>query len=118
MLAPYRGEFERLQQIPGVDRVVAATIVAELGVDMTVFASYHHAAAYLRAKYWRLGPRIGKQRAAMAPVTQDPERCVLHAEERRRSWARLPRLGPCNQPRPGQTLLEPMGYKVTLDKVA
>lgn len=109
-LTPYRVEFERLQQIPGVDRVVAATFVAELGVDMTIFPTHCHAAAwagvcpgnresagkkkrestrkgnvhlvtalvqagvcagrkkgsYLRAKYWKLIPRIGKQRAAMA----------------------------------------------------
>jgi transposase len=109
-LEPYRAQFERLQQIPGVDRVSAATIIAELGVDMSVFPSHRHAAAwtgvapgnhesagkkkrektrsgnlhlttalvqaatcaarakdtYLRAKYWRLVPRIGKKRAAMA----------------------------------------------------
>jgi len=46
MLASYRVEFERLQQIPGVDHIVAATSVVEFGVDMTVFASHHHAAAW------------------------------------------------------------------------
>jgi transposase len=109
-LEPYRQQLERLNQIPGVDRVVAATIVAELGVDMSVFGSHRQAAAwagvcpgnnesagkkrragvrkgnahlvtalvqaglcasrkketYLRAKYWKLVPRLGKQRAAMA----------------------------------------------------
>jgi transposase len=37
---------ERLKQIPGVDRIVAATIVAELGVDMTYFPTAGHAAAW------------------------------------------------------------------------
>jgi transposase len=43
---PYRAERELLQQIPGVDRVVAAVIIAELGTDMTVFHSARHAAAW------------------------------------------------------------------------
>jgi transposase len=45
-LAPYRDQCERLEQIPGVSRVVAAVIVAELGTDMTVFPSAQHAAAW------------------------------------------------------------------------
>ena len=45
-LTPYRVECEALQQIPGVSRVVAAVIVAELGTDMTVFPSAQHAAAW------------------------------------------------------------------------
>jgi len=46
VLAPHQAEMQRLKQIPGVDRVVAATIVAELGLDMTVFPTAHHAAAW------------------------------------------------------------------------
>lgn len=45
-LEPYRAEFGRLTQIPGVDRLVAATILAELGTDMTVFPTVRHAAAW------------------------------------------------------------------------
>ncbi|MET0487929.1 MAG: IS110 family transposase [Candidatus Rokuibacteriota bacterium] len=45
-LAPYRDQCQRLEQIPGVSRVVAAVIVAELGTDMTVFPSAQHAAAW------------------------------------------------------------------------
>jgi len=45
-LAPHLEDVERLMQIPGVDRVVAATIVAELGTDMTVFPTARHAAAW------------------------------------------------------------------------
>ena len=36
-LTPYRWAMELLRQIPGVDWVVAAVIVAEIGTDMTVF---------------------------------------------------------------------------------
>jgi transposase len=45
-LVPYETHHKRLQQIPGVDRVGAAVIIAELGVDMTVFPTAHHAAAW------------------------------------------------------------------------
>jgi len=37
---------DRLMQIPGVDRVVAITIIAELGPDMSVFPTARHAAAW------------------------------------------------------------------------
>jgi transposase len=36
-LEPYRDKQALLAQIPGVDRVLAATLIAELGVDMSVF---------------------------------------------------------------------------------
>jgi len=45
-LAPYREQHERLMQIPGIDRIGAAVIIAELGVDMSVFPSVRHAAAW------------------------------------------------------------------------
>lgn len=45
-LMPYRREHERLKQIPGIDRVGAAVIIAELGVDMTIFPTAQHAAAW------------------------------------------------------------------------
>lgn len=45
-LEPHRDAFDRLLRIPGVDRVVAATIIAELGTDMSVFPSPRHAAAW------------------------------------------------------------------------
>jgi len=45
-LAPHREKVDRLVQIPGVDRVVAAAIIAELGTDMTVFPTSRHAAAW------------------------------------------------------------------------
>jgi transposase len=45
-LAPHQDVMARLVRIPGVDRVVAATVIAELGVDMSVFPSARHAAAW------------------------------------------------------------------------
>jgi transposase len=45
-LVPYREQHERLTQIPGIDRVVASVLIAELGVDMSVFKSRAHVAAW------------------------------------------------------------------------
>ena len=45
-LESYREQHQRLMQIPGVDRVGAAVIIAELGVDMSVFPTAQHAAAW------------------------------------------------------------------------
>jgi transposase len=45
-LAPHRQSVDRLVKIPGVDRIGAATIVAELGTDMTIFPTARHAAAW------------------------------------------------------------------------
>jgi transposase len=45
-LIPYQPAVTLLMQIPGVDRVVAAAVIAEIGVDMSVFLSVHHLAAW------------------------------------------------------------------------
>jgi transposase len=45
-LAPYQLSLALLMQIPGVDWVIAATIIAEIGVDMSVFLSAAHLAAW------------------------------------------------------------------------
>jgi transposase len=45
-LAPFQPQLELLQEIPGVDWVTAATIIAEIGVDMSVFASKKALAAW------------------------------------------------------------------------
>jgi transposase len=45
-LHPYRAQHGLLMQIPGVDWLVAAVIIAELGVDMTVFPTVRHASAW------------------------------------------------------------------------
>jgi transposase len=45
-VAPHRAVLEHLMTIPGVDRVVAVTVIAELGVDMNIFPTVAHAAAW------------------------------------------------------------------------
>ncbi|MEI7894802.1 MAG: IS110 family transposase [Myxococcales bacterium] len=46
MLLPYAEQMKLLMTIPGVDRVVAASMLAELGPDMSVFPSDGHAASW------------------------------------------------------------------------
>ena len=45
-LEPYREQHVRLTKMPGIDRVLAAVLIAELGVDMSVFKSAKHLAAW------------------------------------------------------------------------
>jgi transposase len=45
-LVPYAEVLGRLMQIPGVDWVIAATIIAEIGVDMSVFVGADHLASW------------------------------------------------------------------------
>jgi transposase len=45
-LTAYRTQQQRLMQIPGVDRITAAVLIAEMGVDMTVFKSAEHLASW------------------------------------------------------------------------
>jgi len=45
-LGPYREQQALLVQIPGIDRILAAVMIAELGTDMTVFHSAKHLAAW------------------------------------------------------------------------
>ena len=45
-LEPYRVQHALLMLIPGVDWVVAAVLIAEIGVDMSVFLSVYHLAAW------------------------------------------------------------------------
>jgi transposase len=45
-VAPYQVTIERLKAIPGVDRVAAMTIIAELGIDMSIFPTAAHASAW------------------------------------------------------------------------
>ncbi|MDR4928734.1 transposase, partial [Peribacillus simplex] len=46
LLSPYRKEVELLDGIPGVNKAAAATFVAEMGVDMSVFKSAKHPASW------------------------------------------------------------------------
>jgi transposase len=45
-LEPYATQHRLLKEIPGVERTLAATILAELGTDMTVFRSAAHLASW------------------------------------------------------------------------
>jgi transposase len=44
-LEPYGAQHALLMQIPGVDWVIAAVLIAEIGLDMSVFVSVDHLAA-------------------------------------------------------------------------
>ncbi|CAH2717675.1 IS110 family transposase ISAzo28 [Neobacillus rhizosphaerae] len=46
VLIPYRKEVELLDTIPGVNQKAAATFIAEMGVDMSVFKSSKHFASW------------------------------------------------------------------------
>jgi transposase len=46
LLKAYAAQVDLLVTIPGVDRITAATIIAELGVDMRVFVDAEHAASW------------------------------------------------------------------------
>jgi transposase len=62
---PYREIVECLKTIPGVDRVGAITIIAELGVDMSVFPTVAHAAAWAGVcpgNNESAGKRMGQQK--------------------------------------------------------
>jgi len=45
-LTPYESQLTRLDEIPGVDWTLAAVIIAELGVDMSVFQSVSQLASW------------------------------------------------------------------------
>jgi transposase len=45
-LVPYKAELELLAKIPGFDRTVAASFIAETGADMSVFPTSRHLAAW------------------------------------------------------------------------
>ncbi|HEV7881265.1 MAG TPA: IS110 family transposase, partial [Bradyrhizobium sp.] len=70
-LEPYQAQHRLLMQIPGVDWVTAASIIAEIGADMDVFASARRLAAWAElakvplAKPVECQRRAGSHRATM-----------------------------------------------------
>lgn len=46
LLSPYHKEVELLDGIPGVNKAAAATFIAEMGIDMSVFKSAKHLASW------------------------------------------------------------------------
>jgi transposase len=64
-VAPHAVVFQRLKTIPGVDRVAAVTIIAELGLDMSIFPTVAHAAAWTGVcpgNNESAGKRMGQQK--------------------------------------------------------
>jgi transposase len=47
-IAPFAQKAERLDEIPGVGALTLQAIIAELGIDMTRFASHRHAASWAK----------------------------------------------------------------------
>jgi transposase len=47
LLAPYRSQLDLLRTIPGVEWSAAATMIAEMGVDMSAFRSVEHLASWV-----------------------------------------------------------------------
>lgn len=45
-VAPWAEEIERMTSIPGFDRVMAVSVLAEVGPDMAVFPTEHHLASW------------------------------------------------------------------------
>ena len=53
LLDPFRGAVERLSTIPGVKQRTAEVVVAEIGVDLSVFPSAAHLASWAALCWWR-----------------------------------------------------------------
>lgn len=47
-MEPYAEDMDRLDEIPGLDHLVAWTVVAEMGVDMTVFPDAAHCSSWAK----------------------------------------------------------------------
>ena len=52
-LHPYESQIARLMQIPGIGRLAAAAILAEIGTDMSRFPSAKHLASWATASPWQ-----------------------------------------------------------------
>ena len=48
MIAPFAGAVARLDEIPGIGRVAAAVIIAEIGTDMSRFPTAGHLASWAK----------------------------------------------------------------------
>jgi transposase len=72
-------------QIPGVDWVVAAVLIAEIGVDMSVFLSVYHLAAWAGVRPGN-HESAGKQKSGQAEERARPQRqhSSSHPARRRR----------------------------------
>jgi transposase len=104
-LAPYQDALSRLAGIPGVDRVTAATIVAEIGVDMSQFHGADHLASWAgmcpgshesagrrRGGKTRRGNVLLKTALVTAAVAAGKARGTYYGEKYRRLCARRGKL--------------------------
>ncbi|HXG01974.1 MAG TPA: transposase [Candidatus Binatia bacterium] len=64
LLAPFGEALERLDAIPGISRQTAEVLIAELGVDRTVFPTAAHIACRAVATLERQGCRVTLERVA------------------------------------------------------
>lgn len=105
-MTPYAEWVEQLDAIPGVDRLVAWTVIAEMGVDMSVFPDSAHCASWVKLcpgshesagkqmntrtghgnRYLR---RVLLQAAWAASHTKETYlRAVFHRVKARRGWGK------------------------------
>ena len=91
-LKPFSDVLKNLQTIPGIDTIGAATLVAELGVDMSVFPTARHAAAWAGLAPGQ-NESAGKSRAA--PTTRGNKHlktvlaeCALAISRMKGTWLR------------------------------
>ena len=89
-MTPYEVYLALLMQIPGVDWVIAATIIAEIGVDMSVFLSAAHLAAWAGVcpgSHESAGKRLrGKSRRGNVHLKTALVTAAVGAEKRRGSY--------------------------------
>ena len=72
-MRPFAAQQACLAMIPGVDELTAASIIAEIGVDMAAFGTAHRLAAWaeLANKIPSAKPMEGQRRVAFArPATR------------------------------------------------
>ena len=112
-LEPYCTQHALLMQIPGVDWLVAAVLIAEIGVDMSVFLSVYHLAAWagvcpgsMRVRAGRRAAGPGRATSTSAPswsAPQFPRREPRAAISRTSSTASRPAAAPCARRSPSLT---------------
>jgi len=66
-LAPYEEYVERLEEIPGINRRTAAVVLAEIGIDMSVFPTSGHLASWAGASPGN-NQSAGHKKAVVATV--------------------------------------------------
>ena len=113
-LEPYRAPHTLLMQIPGVDWVVAAVLIAEIGVDMSVFVSVYHLSAWAgvcpgnhesagRQKSGRARKGNVHLRAILVGAAISASRVKGSSTSRTSSTVSRPAAAACAQPSPSPT---------------